>query len=431
MQQCTLEIWHPTGWQVAATLRVDDVARGHEGPSYIDYDYGYAMTHLGEPGRARLANAYPVDFDEHRRESWPAFLLDILPSGFGRDVILDDIEVARQTDGPQYDWPVLLRGAGNPIGHVRIREAFDGLLERLPTNAVGWSRADMYAASDDFIQYASTHGTLIAGTSTTGQAAKMLLTEDLNGLFHADVLVPDEAASAHYLVKIPRNDADRLLIKHEALWLDLAAAAGLQIHGTPSLEHGLLFVPRFDRAVGPAGVERLAMESAYSLLGVTRHGAKLRHEDILAAFWPHASPAYVQADTVEYFKRDVLSLALRMHDNHGRNTAFLRTDAGLQLSPLFDFAPMFLTEDPPARATTWRTMPPGRHDAWAEVLASTELNALANAHGIDLAGVRTALKTWAAQMHEVRADFLAADRSPRTDLCVASVNAAIAALEAL
>lgn len=431
MQQCTLEVWHPAGWQVAATLRVADVALGHKSQSYIDYDVNYAMNHLGEHGRARLAHAYVVDFKEYRHESWPAFLLDILPSGFGRDVILDDIDVARQKDGPRYDWPVLMRGAGNPIGHVRIREAYDSLLERLPTNAVGWSRPDMYAASDDFIQYASTHGTLIAGTSTTGQAAKMLLTQDVHGLFHADVLVPDDEARAHYLVKIPRNDADRLLITHEALWLDLAAAAGLQIHGTPSLEHGLLFVPRFDRAIGPAGVERLAMESAYSLLGVTRHGAKLRHEDILAAFWPHASGAHLQADTVEYFKRDVLSLALRMHDNHGRNTAFLRTDAGLRLSPLFDFAPMFLTDDPPARATTWNTMPPGRHDGWGEVLASPELNALASAHSVDLAGVRAELKTWAAQMHEVRARFLAADRSPRTQLCDASFRVAIAALEAL
>lgn len=59
-------------------------------------------------------------------------------------------------------------------------------------------------------------------------------------------------------------------------------------------------------------------------------------------------------EILEYIKRDILNVALRNTDNHGRNTAFLKLPSGVvALSPLFDFAPMFKDPEGIARAYRW------------------------------------------------------------------------------
>lgn len=42
-------------------------------------------------------------------------------------------------------------------------------------------------------------------------------------------------------------------------------------------------------------------------------------------------------------------------DNHGRNTAFIKTYESIQISPLFDFAPMVLDDSGIPRATKWKS----------------------------------------------------------------------------
>lgn len=54
-------------------------------------------------------------------------------------------------------------------------------------------------------------------------------------------------------------------------------------------------------------------------------------------------------DQLAYMLRDILNLALRNTDNHGRNAAVLRTGGQVGLSPIFDFAPMFLDPEGPGR----------------------------------------------------------------------------------
>jgi serine/threonine-protein kinase HipA len=59
-------------------------------------------------------------------------------------------------------------------------------------------------------------------------------------------------------------------------------------------------------------------------------------------------------ELIEYLRRDILNTALRNTDNHGRNTAFLKqTDGNVALSPLFDFAPMFLDPEGIPRSSRW------------------------------------------------------------------------------
>jgi serine/threonine-protein kinase HipA len=59
------------------------------------------------------------------------------------------------------------------------------------------------------------------------------------------------------------------------------------------------------------------------------------------------------AETIEFLKRDILNLAMRNTDNHARNTAVQQVGAEVRLTPLFDFAPMYLDPDGIPRAARW------------------------------------------------------------------------------
>jgi hypothetical protein len=58
---------------------------------------------------------------------------------------------------------------------------------------------------------------------------------------------------------------------------------------------------------------------------------------------------------------------LRNTDNHGRNTAVLRTNGQVKLSPLFDFAPMFLDPVGIGRVSRWENERPGNKPEWAVI----------------------------------------------------------------
>jgi hypothetical protein len=94
-------------------------------------------------------------------------------------------------------------------------------------------------------------------------------------------------------------------------------------------------------------------------------GAAVRHDTYCLAL------AKVITDPVqemrEYIRRDILNLALRNTNNHGRNTAVLRTNDQVKLSPLFDFAPMFLDPADIGRVSRWEDEQPGNQPEWAVI----------------------------------------------------------------
>lgn len=51
---------------------------------------------------------------------WPIFLIDMLPQGFGREELLRRIGLS-PTPAVVADWKLLLAGAGNPIGNLRVK----------------------------------------------------------------------------------------------------------------------------------------------------------------------------------------------------------------------------------------------------------------------------------------------------------------------
>jgi serine/threonine-protein kinase HipA len=110
---------------------------------------------------------------------------------------------------------------------------------------------------------------------------------------------------------------------------------------------------------------RAGMHSLSVLAGITGYGKPVRHEVYCRALAEKTSDPVQEIR--EYLHRDILNLALRNTDNHGRNTAVLRTGQKIELSPLFDFAPMFLDPEGIARATRWEDERPGDQPRWARI----------------------------------------------------------------
>lgn len=74
-------------------------------------------------------------------------------------------------------------------------------------------------------------------------------------------------------------------------------------------------------------------------------------------------------EILEYLQRDIANVALGNKDNHSRNTAIQRyADGRIALTPLFDFAPMWLHPDSIARTTRWEQDDKGGSPNWASVL---------------------------------------------------------------
>ena len=361
--------WHP-----AASVEAlgEDRARVDYLPEYIFSDDPWP-----------IALDLPVGFASMRAGDDfrpPAFLYDLVPQGKGRKLLVQLLGVA---DHDGLVLPLVLAGAFNPIGALRIDHAvafYEDQARRNPPPPGmehGFTFADLAQRRESVLEHLSTHAMLASGTTgVQGVAPKYLLTEDADGLLHADMSLPDHAARAHWLVKGPRNssDDDRKVLRNEAAYLRVAAACGLRTHAIEQTVHqgDLLRLRRFDRVVTDHGVQRLAQESLASLAGMRGFGLPCRQNALLRALRRHASDPL--ADTIEFLRRDVLNLAMLNTDNHARNHAMQRLpDGRVQLTPLFDFAPMFRDPELIPRALHWADAGDVRLHAWSDIVPALGL----------------------------------------------------------
>lgn len=364
--QATIEIFRSGHWQPAAMLWPEDVRRGYRGTSRLEYLLEYAAEYAGPDTTetAGLSCRYPVDFTLHEEPHWPPFVLDLMPSGYGRQQWLELLELG---DVPSADWPLLLRGAAFPPGNLRIAEAVAAkdLSTPVPTaegalvpmaEHPGFGLEDVLNRQEHFVEYAFQHGIYAAGASDVqGIAPKLLLVQDLQGRWHAEGVLPDDRVSAFWILKRPRGRAaaDRKILRNEAAYMRLAATMGLNVFAELEWNNDALFIPRFDRRVqAGTSVERLGMESLCSLAGVAEFGKPVSHDTLCRALIRYSSRP--EADLLEYIQRDILNLALGNKDNHARNTAVYRFENGdVTLTPLFDFAPMYLDPEGIVRVCRW------------------------------------------------------------------------------
>lgn len=367
-KECTLQIHAAGAWQDVASVRLlGPPEQGCQAASLTGYALDWALAHDGARDAWALSSQAPVSFEPMELAHWPVFLIDLLPQGFGRRELLRQLGLP-ETAAAGADWPLLLVGAGNPVGHLRVREAAEGLKAQSESRC-GFTDEEVAARSADFMEYLGAHGLFVAGSSgVQGEWPKMLLTRAHDGLLYLDHTLADEECAEHFIVKFGRGPNPQLarILRQEAPYMALAAHLGLRVHGPLVLREQALFIPRFDRCVVDGIPVRLAQESLATLVGRPGFGVAPAHEIVCEKLIEVCGDP--QTEILEYLRRDVANLALGNKDNHARNTAVQRNFAGhCALTPLYDFAPMYLHPDGIARCMRW-AVGDGSAPDWSRVL---------------------------------------------------------------
>lgn len=365
MHNLTLQIHTDGQWRDAMELCFEQPDEGLEGRCAYGYRQDYLVDSLEAVGsrlNTSVSATCPVGWDSWRGREAPAFLFDILPSGAARRFLLKRLGNERP-EGLSLDLYLLGRCVPAPIGNLRIKESVEAIAG---SPVLGFARDEVVTRDAKFLEYAYEQGAAIGGaTGAGGEAPKLLLTEDRHGALHPDAVLPDAEAIQHWFVKFARNNAgqtDQDILRSEycfyraiqQLGMNTIAAEGL------ALEEGdkpSLWMHRFDREVNADGVGRIAVESMYSLSGVTEAGSYMQHSEVLRSLvelWRDVGQEPQVGELVfEYLRRDLLNQVLGNSDNHGRNTSILRTAQGVQLAPIYDLAPMVMDEEGITRTTKW------------------------------------------------------------------------------
>lgn len=361
----TLQIFNADRWQDAMTLEFSEPDKGFASPCRFGYESDYLVDHLDHIDTVfakAVSVRVPLNWAQEAPRNAPAFLHDIAPAGAAKRFLASRFEML-STDNVSSDLFLLARSTPAPIGHMRIKESLQALNDRPP---MGFERQEVIDRDNRFLEYAYEQGAAIGGaTGAGGEAPKLLLTQSHEGLLYPDAVLGDDQASQHWLIKFARNQG--LQIDQDILRSEFHYYKGLQSLGIETVAvEGLalematkpsLWMHRFDRHVSDQGVERFAVESIYSLAGVTKPGSAMSHLDVLlqlAGLWQQTGQGEQVTDLVaDYLRRDLLNKVLGNSDNHGRNTSIIRGPDSLRLAPIYDLAPMVMDPEGVTRTTKW------------------------------------------------------------------------------
>jgi serine/threonine-protein kinase HipA len=368
-ETCTIQLHAKNTWHDVATVTLrGESARGFKAKTYSGYSAQWVLDQFGATDAWALCAHWPVGLEALDLNHWPPFLVDMLPQGYGRQELLRRLGEPAVA-GASADWKLLLCGAGNPIGNLRVREAAQWLSENTGTQR-GFTDEEVAQRSEDFSEFLASHGLFVAGSSgVQGEWPKVLLTRATDGLLYLDHTLADDLAIEHFIVKFGRGSDPQLacILRQEAPYMQIAKRLGLRVHAPLTLRNRALFIPRFDRVIRNGSVIRLAQESIATFTGTLGlDGTVPSHDQVCKELLRHCTNP--QAEVLEYLKRDVANLAFGNKDNHGRNTAIKRDFNGeIVLAPVYDFAPMYLHPDAIARRIRWEQNDNGQPD-WNRVL---------------------------------------------------------------
>jgi serine/threonine-protein kinase HipA len=359
----TLQAHHNGHWQDALTVSFDTPAEGLRSQCSARYVMEYLAAHLDELDSIKapaVSARLPLSWDIYRGIA-PAFLHDIIPSGAARRLILARMGVALDAHEEFY---LLQNCTPAPIGHLRVKESQNKLLSS--GAVIGFARKDVIQRDTRFLDYAYEQGAAVGGaTGAGGEAPKLLLAEDKDGLIYPDALLADEQVKQHWFVKFPRNNAseiDRTILHSEYCYYQALQQLGFNTVSANGLAYEVaqkpsLWMQRFDRVASADGMQHLAVESIYSLCGVTRPGSRLQHiqvlEQLVQAWTQVGQSTEIPAMVSEYLRRDLLNQILGNSDNHGRNLSILRLPERLELAPIYDLAPMVMDPEGIVRTSRW------------------------------------------------------------------------------
>lgn len=371
MQQCTIDIFDRGQWQPCCIVETENPSAGPQSPSILTYLPDYV-----EAGGIPVSIRFPVRTQPYHLTHWPSFLLDLVPRGEGREYLLYECHIQEEATS---DWNLMLFGAINPVGNLRIKEAETFYRRFLSKKAPLWINRgftikEILERNENFVEYLEEHGMFSAGTtSIQGKTPKFLMTQGKDGLWYADAALPDDRAARHFLVKLSRgrNLADWKILENEAAYLRVAHEMGVNTGELPRWQSDMLFIPRFDRKVTDTGVERYHQESIASLCQLVDPSARPTQNTILKTLREFSSDPF--ATTVEYLKRDILNMAMGNVDNHPYNTAIQTIGGKTALAPVYDFSPSYLLTEDIVRALEWVDKKGECLDNWNDILDTLDI----------------------------------------------------------
>ncbi|MCP5774098.1 HipA N-terminal domain-containing protein, partial [Klebsiella pneumoniae] len=110
-QYCTLQIYQEDEWLDCAIVEI--VGRqqtGWQAATRTSYLFEYAISYMDLRDGHALAYHLPVNVQNTLQSTWPAFLMDLLPQGYGRKELLRQLNFSENTQ-EQADWALLKAGA--------------------------------------------------------------------------------------------------------------------------------------------------------------------------------------------------------------------------------------------------------------------------------------------------------------------------------
>lgn len=370
--ELTIQIYGAKGWCDAALLSLDE---GAGRAARLSYEADYAIAHLDKTsGWHACALRYPVELMIPHDGRWFRFLDDIIPSGSARRYWVRQLDIGHLGEVAQ-ELALLAQGTIAPIGNLRIKEAVERVRAQMPEQSRLAQRrfplAMVLERDTDFLEYAQQMGAASGGaTGAGGEAPKLLLRQNGEQEVWIDTFQDDPTClDESYLVKFPRNRRsaiDQDILRAEYHYYQELDALGIDTIpvGRMRLEEGTrypsLWLPRFDVGVKDGRLIRFGVESIYSVMEAAP-GMDLNHLQVLATLVPMLeeeaglrserfdSAAFV----IEWVKRDLLNVVFGNSDNHGRNSALIKSDQGVWLAPVYDFAPMKADPEGIRRTTQW------------------------------------------------------------------------------
>lgn len=350
-----------------------DPDRGTRGTSRLRYKTDHAVEWMFHDDLHACSLLLPVELMlTHESPRWFGFLEDIMPAGASRRFWVDYLGIHDLPEGRQ-DAELLARGTIAPVGNLRIKEAVPDDSLR---GSLGERRFPMRSVVErdvDFLEYAQQMGAASGGaTGAGGEAPKLLLRLAQDEQVWIDTWQEEpHCPDLPMLVKFPRgrrsaDDCD--ILRTEYHYYRELAALGIDTIETETMcliegeRYPSLWLPRFDMRYRDEVWDRYGLESIYSLVGAAP-GSFLRHAETLRRLVGLLQAQHrvrelgeifdTQGFVIEWVRRDLLNIAFGNSDNHGRNTALLKRPEGIELSPVYDFAPMRADPEGVTRTTQW------------------------------------------------------------------------------
>lgn len=368
MKNAHIEIFLNQTWRTLGVITLkDDESKGYKARTQFDFDPNYVSEFYGKNNYFSVSLGCEISFETFNYENWPPFLLDLIPQGAGRRYWENKLNLPNR---PISDWKILTAGASNCAGHLRIKES----IKPNKINFDGFLKSEIWTKKTQVLNELEKHGILIGTSSSVqGDAPKFFLSEDTSNLWHPSGTLPSQKILAEWLIKFPRSSKprDQLVLRMEEKYSYIAKDFGLKVFESSKWIEDTLFIPRFDVQIENGIMNRFGLESMASAMGIAEFGARPRQEEYLETILKYSSkPAN---DLKEYLARDLLNVCLGNTDNHPRNTAFLKSKDSCELSPLYDFAPMYLDSEGITRVCRWsENREIGAQPKWSKIKSYLE-----------------------------------------------------------